>query len=94
MYPPAWEKNSYTLATALLSGRGIVTTEHPAIARIDPACFRFYDPTAHYDDQDLEALFCGERESLHAARNARRFAQRRLEFHKIIDSIVLSTRTF
>ena len=88
MYPDSWEKTSFSLSTALLAGRGLVTSPHPAVAGIDPAAFLSFRARTRYSDRELERLLCSDAASRRAARNATRFARRRLEFSLVLESIV------
>lgn len=88
MCPKDRENTSFTLSTALLSGRGIITTAHRSIAQIDPGCFLFYRPGTRGAGRELERMCADERRSRTAVKNAERFARRRLEFSRIIEDIV------
>jgi hypothetical protein len=89
MYPDTWEKPAYTITTALLCGRGLMTSPHPAIAEIDRSCFLVYERAM--PDAEMEKAYCTPRETERAARDAERFACETLEFHKIVERIVRRT---
>ena len=92
MYPEDWKKSSFTMTTALLSGRGIVTSPHPTIADFPPSCFLLYYRRAQrLSDRRMEELYCDDVRSQTAARKAEAFARRKLEFSDIIGDIVLRT---
>ncbi len=88
MCPEDRENTSFTLSTALLSGRSIITTAHRSIAKIDPGCFLFYRPGTRGAGRELERMCADERRSRTTVKNAERFARRRLEFSRIIEDIV------
>jgi hypothetical protein len=86
MYPDTWDKPAYTITTALLCGRGLVMSPHPAIAEIDRSCFLPYERAM--SDAEMERAYCDPRETARATRNADRFACEDLEFHAIVGRIV------
>jgi hypothetical protein len=91
IYPEDWDNTSYTLSEALASGRALITSPHAAISRIDPSCYLHFRPEAEYDDRALADLFCNDQNSLLAARKARAFVSRRLEFSPLISRIIATT---
>ena len=91
MYPEDWKKSSFTLTTALLSGRGIVTSPHPAIADFPPSCFLLHKGGRRLSDRRMEELYCDASRSRAASDKAEAFALRRLEFAGVVDGIVSRT---
>ena len=89
LYPESWEKTSETLSAALLSGRGVVTSPHPGISRVDPECFLLYRKNRRDADAALRELFTDEGAAARAAARARRFALDRLEFSGIVDAVYM-----
>ena len=87
VYPPTWRKASFTLAGALLSGRGILTASHPPIGHIDPACFLLFAPGSARAERELEASV-DDQESRRAAGNAERFARDQLELATVMQRVV------
>lgn len=91
MYPEDWKKTSFTMAEALLSGRGIVTSPHPALEGVPPSCFLLHRGARRLSDGRMEELYGGEIRSRKAAAAAEAFALRRLEFSGLIDGVVSKT---
>ena len=89
MYPDTWKKPAYTITTALLCGRDLMTSPHPGITLIDPSCFLVYEGAK--TDAEMERAYCDPQETVRAARNAEQFACENLEFHKIVERIVRRT---